>query len=459
MGGKPEHTALRTVQAGTQGARERVRSQATVRTAAPDPARSLELALSTQGGLPSEHVLALQGSIGNQAVQRLLAGSGSAARSGPPIALQRRMNWTNTKWAGAGYLSASSGGGGGVLFVGEREREVVVKPGEEMATETALASMLVNKVGQAKKRSLWESARGKGKGKEGMNIVAPGVRLVDKVESQQIKSAVSPLLDQVGTSDPAKEGKFKNDRARELVRKLDDPGVVVQDLAAGQGLNEAAEVHRDHTEETTEGDRVLKADSPLRIFQDKRSVTGLGRVTAVDLFTGNKDRLFQFNAENLMVTPFSVTAIDNIWMGTNMSYFQTTAVKDENNRDRTITQDEALAEWMADSDVRSLADGDYDAITDKVWAKILDNASFQRSFKMKEQFAAKRAFAAAMAASETMFRKAFSEGLRAGKKQLVESLDRLLKKPDKLRRLAPGVDLSEIMESVRRRKRFLQGKA
>lgn len=56
------------------------------------------------------------------------------------------------------------------------------------------------------------------------------------------------------------------------------------------------------------------------------------------------------------------------------------------------------------------------------------------------------------------FRRYFNAGLKARKKELVASLNRLLRDKSKLKKLAPGVDLREVMESVRARKRFLQGK-
>ena len=63
------------------------------------------------------------------------------------------------------------------------------------------------------------------------------------------------------------------------------------------------------------GGRKLRKNSPMRIFTDARAIHALGSVTAVDLFTGNRDRLLQFNSENLIVSPYSLSMIDNVWMG------------------------------------------------------------------------------------------------------------------------------------------------
>ncbi len=43
--------------------------------------------------------------------------------------------------------------------------------------------------------------------------------------------------------------------------------------------------------------------------------------------------------------------IDNIWMGTDMSYFQTTKIND----DFTITVDSAMQVWKSDPEVKALA--------------------------------------------------------------------------------------------------------
>lgn len=425
-------------------------------------AASQHQAVPRQGPLGAQHFLALQRAAGNRAVQHLLASGGAQSANGGHLPVQRRLNWQKTDWSKANFLTASSGGGGGVLFAGETDREVVVKPGEALAAESAMASMLINKVGRAR-RTQGEKHLGKGKGKGGMSIVAPGIRTVDSGEAKRMKAALGSLTGKVEVGKTDKVAQFKRDRAQQLVGMLEEPGVVVQDLAVGKELKEELLAHQDHTETKEQEDGssslFLRDTSPLNIFFDKRSLTALGRITAVDLFTGNKDRLVQlYNPENLMVTPTSLTAIDNIWMGTTSSYFKTTVSKgDDSVADQTITKDDALANWKADAQVVRFADGDFKAISEKTFQTVAAQATLLSGMKKAER-GAKANFDAIMEANKDNFVFHFSAGLKAGKKELIASLDRLLRDKTKLKKLAPGVDLTEIMESVRARKRFLQGK-
>lgn len=395
------------------------------------PGRADRSALE-QGVATHQDVLSLQTRVGNRAVQRTLA------RPSAPI--QRKLSFENTQWAKAQYLDASSGGGGGVLFVGEKGREIVVKPGEEKAAEGALAALLQSEVAKSGKQTL---------------ALAPGLRVVAPDEAKQIKSALEPLVGQAGANAPDEKGrkgkKFLNERAQELVGKLTEPGVVVQDMASGGEMKDVMKGVAKHTKKSLFGERKLRKESPLRIFKDVRSIRALGSVTAVDLFMGNRDRLFMYNAENFMVTPYSLTMIDNIWMGTDMSNFQKSEVEGRDGQKFTITADEALASWKADPQVKELAAGQYGAISAMIWDRILDEAV--RDTRKTDR----TAFRKLMKGYESRFLKTFSEGLAEGKQKLIASLTGLLKKPDQLQKLVPGVDLQEIMATIRKRRDFLQG--
>ena len=87
--------------------------------------------------LQPQHVAALQASAGNKTVQGLFGlGKKSKARAPKPL------TWKDTQWADTRYLGASKEGSGGVLFAGAQGREVVVKPGESMDIEGAIATHL-----------------------------------------------------------------------------------------------------------------------------------------------------------------------------------------------------------------------------------------------------------------------------------------------------------------------------
>ena len=328
-----------------------------------------------------------------------------------------------------------------MLFVGEKGKEVVLKPGEDMATEGALAAMLHKKVAK--------------KGKHPTLGIAPGLRVVSPDESREAKTALDPLLAQVGADAPDVKGiggrKFLKDRAEGLVGMLERPGVVVQDMAQGKEFGEAIKAVEKHTEKKLFGGRKLRKDSPLRIFQDVRAIRALGSTAAVDLFTGNKDRLFMYNAQNFMVTPQSLTMIDNVWMGTDMSYFQTTEIDAGDGKKFTITADEGLNTWKADMFVKALAAGEFNTITERVFQMIVENAA------NGTRAVDRNAFNQVMGDSRAKFAENFNAGLREGKAKVVASLDALLKKPAQLQRLVPQADLTEILATIKRRRDFLAG--
>lgn len=393
----------------------------------------------TPASSPAETVLGLQRTVGNQVVQRLLAPGGQARSNAATLPIQRKMDWKNTKWSSANFLDASRGGGGGVLFVGEKGYEVVVKPGEEAAAEGAMAALLHNEVGQSNKHKL---------------VTAPGTRIAVAKERQQIKAALTPLVANVGSNVLDQEDRdFKNNRAKDLVGRLDEPGVVVQDVGAGQEFEKAIrkDPNKKHTEKAFFGGRKLRKESELRIFKDVRAIQALGETTAVDLYVGNKDRLIQFNMENIMVTPYSLTMIDNIWIGGGMASFQKTTVQDHDGNHVELAADEALSFWKTDWAVQALASGDFNRITSQVWDMVNQRAA--DGARKKDKAALQKV----MAPYESRFKKTFNAGLAAGKKKLIASINSLIKDPARLQQVAPGVDLTEILASMRKRRDFLQG--
>jgi hypothetical protein len=138
-------------------------------------------------------------------------------------------------------------------------------------------------------------------------------------------------------------------------------------------------------------------------------------------------------------------------MGTEMSYFQTAQVEGRGGNKFTITADEGLAKWKADPDVKNLAAGNYKDISTRVFKSIVENAA------SSTRDVDANAFAGIMKGYESKFIKSFNEGLSAGKKSLIDSLNALLKDRSKLQKLVPGVDLDEILDTVRKRKDFLSG--
>ena len=372
-------------------------------------ARAAQLAVQAPHLMRQEDVETLQATAGNKAVQRALSWEGA--------------DWSQTK-----YLDASTGGGGGVLFAGEKGPEVVVKPGEDMPAEGALASFLINRVG---------AAGGTGFG------LAPGYRIPGKAEKQQIKKAFTPLVGKPG----------QKQRVADLVAKLEEAGVVIQDMGQGKELKEVIKSVPKHTKKKLfgGGTRKLRKNSPMRIFTDARAIHALGSVTAVDLFTGNRDRLFQFNWENMMVSPYSLTMIDNIWMGTDMSRFQTAPVTLRDGTKTVIKADDALALWKTDREVGQLAAGDYAKIAATMFDRIHDEGSRKMQRRVDQV-----GFRQAMQANKQLFLNSFSDGLQSGKEQLLISLGHL--RYTDFHNMVQGVGVAEFRRMVNARRNFLMGK-
>ena len=371
--------------------------------------RAAQLAVQAPHLMREQDVASLQKTAGNKAVQRALS-------------------WDKADWAKTTYLDASSGGGGGVLFAGERGPEVVVKPGEDLPAEGALASFLINQVA---------GASGTGFG------LAPGYRVPGKAEKQQIKNAFKPLVGKPG----------QKPRVSDLVAKLDDAGVVIQEMGQGKELKEVMNSVPKHTKKKLFGGgaRKLRKTSPMRIFTDARSIHALGSVTAVDLFTGNRDRVFQFNWENMMVSPYSLTMIDNIWMGNDASRFRKQTFTMRDGSTGVITVDDALKAWKQDQLVQQLANGDYDKLAAYAFERIQDEGS--RNLKRRVD---QVGFRQAMDAKKELFVSTFSDGLRDGKQQLLVSLNRFRYKD--FHNMVQGVGVQEFRGAIERRRDFLSGR-
>jgi hypothetical protein len=444
-----------------------------------DAARGLAVATSDAGRLRPEHLLALQQTAGNQAVQRLVSSS-----HGRPLTVQRRLRWDDTdttQWKRATKLATTLEGGSGVLFVGETDpKEVVVKPGEDMAVEGAMAALLHSEV-----RGTTEQG--------GAITIAPGYRVATPAESQIIKAALTPLVQNIkpvkltkdklaflkskyaGSKDPTilqgqiqKAQDEKKIRAQGLVDKLDEPGVAVQDVAAGQGLTKAVEGLELHTEKRLGKGTKLAKNSPLRIFKQPQTVQALGMTTAVDIFAGNQDRLLTLNPDNLMIRALdekgrlplpAIANIDNIYATGKFSSFQTRSVTDVGTRKTDIvTADDTLAVWKLDDDVKALAGGDVDPISKKVFDQIVKVMVARATDPNKTGVPTKAGveLEKVLRSYEERFIADFSKGLGIGKWALVDSIDRMIKNPSRLQDLAPGVDLNSLLTTMKKRRDFLQ---
>ena len=169
------------------------------------------------------------------------------------------------------------------------------------------------------------------------------------------------------------------------------------------------------------------------------------------LFTGNRDRLLQFNWESMTVSPYSLSMIDNIWMGTDMSRFRTGTVTMRDGSKTVIKADDALATWKADREVGQLAAGDYAKIAETMFDRIHDEGSRKMQRRVDQQ-----GFRQAIQAAKPRFLSSFSDGLQSGKEQLVIPLDRL--SYTNFHNMVQGVGVAEFRRMVKARRDFLTGR-
>ena len=333
-------------------------------------------ASSPPAGTPAA-LLNLQRLAGNQAVASLLQ-RGAAGPADPP-AVQRKMNWQGTAWSAAKHMAASGSGSSGVLFVGEEAtHEVVVKPGEEAAPEAALASFLHIEAGRSKKKHARIN--------NNPIALAPGLRTVPPTEATTMKTKLQSLLPKVGAN---------QDRAKKLVGKITDPGLVVQDLAAGatggkvtdldkvlKSLPPEAHLAMKTTKTKKKGffgkSKTTTAEgfsdiSALSIFADPRGVTALGLGAAVDVFQGNFDRVIgKFNPQNMMVGGTAIAMIDNIETDPR-AYFRDTPIGA--NGEPPLSVDDAFTSWTKSKFVQDFAAGRIGELADNAWKGITDKGS------------------------------------------------------------------------------------
>lgn len=94
---------------------------------------------------------------------------------------------------------------------------------------------------------------------------------------------------------------MRRHRAKTIIGDADKPGTMVFEYAPGQEFKDLLAEQAKHSEPKGAG-RHLRKESPVRLFKDRDFVTSLGRFTAIDIFTGNYDRLTQlYNPENFKV--------------------------------------------------------------------------------------------------------------------------------------------------------------
>jgi hypothetical protein len=160
-----------------------------------------------------------------------------------------------------------------------------------------------------------------------------------------------------------------------------------------------------------------------------------------------------FNEQNMMVTPYSITFIDNVLASNPRGFFETRVVETRNGPE-VVPSDEGLRIWQQDGLTRQLAENEFTPIAQMAWNDFRGTFQTQRGILSKQQ---EREVFKTLEQYESRFVKAFAAGLKQGKQRLLHALDDLMRDPDQLQQLMPGAEISEITSSIRKRQRFLTG--
>ena len=215
----------------------------------------------------------------------------------------QRMAFENTNWNSATSARISSGGGGGVFILNDGGKEpIVVKANETFAEEGRLFSELFQNTFVD---TNMDQAGGR-KGKE-WTMSAPGTRIAQGPEMQLIRDTIDRLL-------PDSENDPRIARGKAAIV---DPQVptTIYSYASGEDFSKFLYPAKRNEQQPKSAKQRLKAVSEL--WKGPGLLTLLGRATALDIFTGNSDRMIEFNAENFMVEigkkKKTVTLIDNIY--------------------------------------------------------------------------------------------------------------------------------------------------
>jgi hypothetical protein len=143
------------------------------------------------------------------------------------------------------------------------------------------------------------------------------------------------------------------------LNNADKPGTMVFEYAGGQEFKDVLTQETKHTEKQL-GGRHLRKDSPARLFKDRDFVASVGRFTAIDLFTGNYDRLLRYNPGNFKVDRINQTIllIDNVQQSNEFAF------KTFRNLKITLTSDAAYGAWSGRKETQRLRDGQFGKIAD-----------------------------------------------------------------------------------------------
>jgi hypothetical protein len=330
-------------------------------------------------------------------------------QGGTPGLVQRRLAFEHTNWQQARGLKSSGGEGGtGVIFVHDApitdlavDQPLVVKS-RDTPVSVALSGELHDWVGD---RDLGDRSPGRWTAK------SPEARPISPAEAHELHAAVQPLIEP------------DDWKAAEVVAGVLTSDSMVYKFAAGRKfagfVEESHGGPAKHTRRTPlgritrrPGDRKLRSDSGFGLFADHEFVKALGRTTAVDILTGNSDRINGlYNPLNFMVDIANrqISLIDNVYGGRGWDVIGGSRRTPNGGQ---LTSEESYGQWAGANNEWSawMRNQRFDQITDKAWQTLYAGVDVR-----EQDFPAVRRVLEAA-------KPAFTAGLRQGWQQLTTEL-------------------------------------
>ncbi len=317
----------------------------------------------------------------------------------------QRLAFLNTRWEDTTKASVSSGGRGGVIFMRDDGEPLVVKPGEVVPEENIMAANLFGGVfGQSKQEGKW-------------SVGTPRVRLASLDEAQRIKKVATRLLGKVRRMEKAlpktKKSTLMQQRREDLLSALDKPTTVVFSYASGMDFADALKNVKHTKKRKFRWWKRKERDTALTgLWTDSSLMTTLGKASAVDIFTGNMDRMLgKLNPENwkVMLDQRAIQLIDNVEEDLRSQFVTYPGDKDDAFKAFTV--------WLGWHMIKEFNADNYSYISQRVLAELKKEVSL--SVRVKDRALVKKR----LKQNRPQMSKWFENGLKEGKDLLVKILN------------------------------------
>ena len=348
-----------------------------------------------------------------------MSGGGSSAPTSGPI---QRLEVFGTNWSQASESKVTTGSGKGVAIISDGSEPVVVKGGESIAGEVIAAGNLMQQV--------MSTTTEEGAVEHEWTASTTQARSASPEESQTIQK----LVQQTAPDD--KENKKAN-----FLSDVVKPTTVVFSYVPGKDFEDILKEQNDQKQTKSRGllksGRKMNPDSPIaQLIADPGQMTLLGKASAVDIFSGNGDRILNyFNPKNFRIDKENkeLILIDNV-QSIGASYMHSFT-----DKQGLFTSKEGFEIWASSPDLKGFLEGDMDSIADAA-VQSVSRYNLENNFKQGEQALIK----ASIEGSLPQMKAWFAAGLQEGKAALLKGLE----SPQKLVNGYSGADKVEILTNI-----------